>query len=388
MGGLFAGVVLKRLGRNVRILERNPTPLLHNQGAGIVAGGDVQAWFDRYDLTKTPIAVTSPWRQYLDRNDAQIHREDWEQKMTSWDLLYNLLRANFDASEHSYCVPPPRQSGDGEAEYVYGCTVTAVRKQDDGKVEVSYVKTDGQEEKLSADLLIAADGPSSAIRRLFDPAVERTYAGYVAWRGTVPEAELSQKAKETLVEKFTFFHAPATQILCYLIPGEKGTLQRGERLLNWVWYRNAESPEAKAKFLTDSDGKVHNVTMPVGKVNPDARKENIEAAERILPPVYAELVRKTKQPFVQAITDVLSTRNTYLDGKVLLLGDAVAGFRPHTAASTGQAAFDAMLLAELVQGKMTLEEWEKQTMQYARETQQRGVQMGDRSQFGSHPLAR
>jgi len=49
---------------------------------------------------------------------------------------------------------------------------------------------------------------------------------------------------------------------------------------------------------------------------------------------------KSKNPFVQAITDVSSPRPLYMNDKVVLVGDALAGFRPHTVASTSQAAFD------------------------------------------------
>lgn len=54
--------------------------------------------------------------------------------------------------------------------------------------------------------MIAADGPSSTIRRLVCPEVERRYAGYVAWRGTVPEENASESLKRTCVDKFIFFH--------------------------------------------------------------------------------------------------------------------------------------------------------------------------------------
>ena len=71
-----------------------------------------------------------------------------------------------------------------------------------------------------------------------------------------------------------------------------------------------------------------------------------------------------------------------MDGKVLLIGDALAGFRPHTVASTSQAAFDAMMVADYVEGKIDWVEFKTQTMQFARFLQKSGVEMGNRSQFG------
>lgn len=83
LGGLSAGLALKELGHNVTILERNPTPLLHDQGAGIVAGGDTLSFFKRYVRCDRPIAISSYKRQYLDKDGDIVHTEDMVQNMTS-----------------------------------------------------------------------------------------------------------------------------------------------------------------------------------------------------------------------------------------------------------------------------------------------------------------
>lgn len=367
-------------------MERNPTPLLHHQGAGVVAGGETQAFFEKYDTSRRPIAVTSKLRQYLDRRGHQIHEEHSKQQMTSWDLLYYLLRANFDGLRSGYCDTLPPQVGEGEGTYEYGHLVENVKDLGD-QVEVQYETKEGHVETARADLVIGADGPSSTIRKLLLPQVKREYTGYVAWRGTVPENRVSQRTYSSLVEKFTFYHAEATQILSYVIPGENGTLETGRRLINWVWYCNypEDSPEFH-DLMTDSQGKTHHVTLPIGKMRPEILKKQQEHAKETLPPQLAELVIHTEEPFIQAITDVISPENVFFGGKLLLVGDAVAGFRPHTAASTSQAAFDAQKLAEWLSGEMDLGQWEQETMQYASFVQKRGVELGERSQFGRHPL--
>ena len=361
--------------------------MLHNQGAGVVAGGDTQAFFDKFDATKRPIAVTSKLRQYLDREGRQIHEERLAQKMTSWDLLYYLLRANFDGVESEYCKVPEPIKGEGQGMYEYGHLVKHIR--DTGqKVEVEYECREGKVEKTTADMVIGADGPSSTLRSILLPDVQRKYAGYVAWRGTVPENEASIAAQKAFVETFTFYHAPGTQILSYVIPGENGSLEPGKRLINWVWYCNyPEESTAFKELMTDSDGKHHYITLPVGKMRKDILQGQREYARKVLPPQFADIVGDTKQPFIQAITDVISPRNSFFDGKLLLIGDALAGFRPHTAASTSQAAFDTQELYEMMIGEISLKQWEEETMQYAKYVQRNGVSMGQRSQFGSHPLA-
>ena len=215
LGGLFAGVALKYHGYNTTLLERTPENLLHNQGAGIVAGGDTIEFFTRYDRTGKPVAVPSYKRLYLNQKGDIIHEEVNRQNMTSWDLTYYLLRANYDRVDSLYLKGykfPEVRPTDGEVTYQYGCTVTDI-KDEGGKVRVFFTRRDsstGNEipEEMAADLLVAADGPSSTIRRMFEPEIKRTYAGYCVIRGTVPELQATEAARSVFAERFCFFHAP------------------------------------------------------------------------------------------------------------------------------------------------------------------------------------
>lgn len=373
---------------NVRILERSPTGLLHNQGAGIVAGNEPQQFFEQYVRPEKAIAVTSPMRHYLNRKGDEMPEtvEHRAQRMTSWDLVYHLLRWRVDGLESAY-VKGLRSDGRPKARYENGCTITGVHDAMNG-VEVTWVSSENGEQSAVADLVIAADGGSSTIRRLLQPNVTRDYVGYVAWRGTVPELELSDSARDAFVEKFTFYHTEGIQILGYLIPGHEGTLEPGKRLFNWVWYCNYEEGSAELEeLMTDTEGRRHAITLPVGKMKPEVWEKQQQYASQILPPQYAEAVSKTRQPFIQAITDVISPQNRFMDGKVLLVGDALAGFRPHTAASTGQAAHDALTLGRWLRGEINQSEYDDTIMSFAKSVQEHGVMLGERSQFGRHPYA-
>lgn len=352
-----------------------------------MAGGDTQAFFRNFDATKRSIAVTSRLRQYLDLQGNQIHEEGTVQKMTSWDLLYYLLRANFDGVRSDYCEVPEAAEGEGQGLYEYGRTVKDVKDVGE-RVEIEYETKDGDQDTTTADLVIGADGPSSTLRRILLPEVERKYAGYVAWRGTVPESAATSAAQKAFIETFTFYHSAGIQILSYVIPGENGSLEPGKRLINWVWYCNYPQDSSEYKdLMTDADGKHHHITLPIGKMRKDILEKQRKYAREVLPPQFADIVCDTKEPFIQAITDVISPKNSFFDGKLLLIGDALAGFRPHTAASTSQAAFDAQKLYELMGGEISKAQWEKETMEYARNMQAKGVSMGQRSQFGQHSLA-
>ncbi|KAK8034110.1 FAD/NAD(P)-binding domain-containing protein [Apiospora rasikravindrae] len=386
LGGLAAGLALKELGHDTTILERNPTPVLEHQGAGIVAGGDTLAFFKKYNRCDRPIAVTSHRRQYLDKDGNVTHKEDMDQNMTSWDLAYYLMRTNYDGVENSYCKVPDGKPTDGKAVHLHDRTVTDIQARAAG-IEVFWTSSGGEQGSIQADVLIGADGPSSTVRSILAPEVQRVYAGYCALRGTVREDEVSDAAREAFCERFTFFHRRGVQILAYLIPGKDGAVEPGRRLINFVYYTNFPegSPELE-EIMTDRDGKRRRITMPPGLTAPEAWEKQRRIARERLPPQFAEIVCATQRPFVQAVTDVLSPTNEFLDGRVVLIGDALAGFRPHTVASTSQAAFDAMVLAEYVAGKVSREEWKRQTLGFARFIQKRGVDMGNRSQFEDLPL--
>ncbi|KAK1076509.1 hypothetical protein LTR33_008885 [Friedmanniomyces endolithicus] len=358
LGGLFAGVALKTHGYNTTILERTPENLLHNQGAGIVAGGDTLEFFKRYDRTGKPVAVPSFKRLYLNRKGDVIHEEINRQNMTSWDLCYYLLRANYDQIDSPYL---------------------------EGASSLKFDRRTGKSKEpstIQADILIAADGPSSTIRAILEPQVQRTYAGYCVIRGTVPEPEGSPAALAVFRERFCFFHGPQMQNLTYTIAGEHGTTEPGKRLLNFVWYANfPEGSLELEKLMTDKEGRRRRITIPPGMIAPGPWEMVKEMGQQRLPPQMAEMAEKTRSPFVQCITDVIAPKNLYMGDKVVLIGDSLAGFQPHTVASTSQAAFDVMCLVEWLDGKVERREFVRRTMQFARAMQHMGVRIGNRSQF-------
>lgn len=152
-------------------------------------------------------------RQTLDRAGHPLSQDHRQQKMVSWDLLYFVMRACFDGLESDYCEVPRSNAGDGNASYEYSRKVTNVSNKEAEKLEVEFEDEDGKKGAEIADMVLAADGPSSSIRRLLLPEVERKYVGYVAWRGTLLESEANQELKDTFMDHFTFFHGPGIQIL-------------------------------------------------------------------------------------------------------------------------------------------------------------------------------
>lgn len=95
----------------------------------------------------------------------------------SWDLIYHVLRANFDGVSSEY-VDAPEDAG--QAKYEYGFNVTGIKYDEKNEeVVVSFTDRDKNERNERTDRVFAADGPSSTIRGLLLPSVKREYAGYV-----------------------------------------------------------------------------------------------------------------------------------------------------------------------------------------------------------------
>ena len=91
--------------------------------------------------------------------------------------------------------------------------------------------------------MICADGVGSDSRKKLLPNVLSNYSGYVAWRGMVSESDLDQKLRERLFKAITYYVFANSHILVYPIPLD-GSVKKGERLINFVWYRNyAEGSE-------------------------------------------------------------------------------------------------------------------------------------------------
>lgn len=174
----------------------------------------VQEFLSKHDLSKQPNFVPSAQIQFLDRAAKIVKVWKVSLSMTSWNTLYYRLRANFDGLPSAYVTQTENLRGenDGQVKYQHGVTVTGLQCNDE-VVTVSFEELNGQTGKLQADLVIAADGPSSSVRKMLYPRISRKYVGYVAWRGTVPEHEVSKETKQVFQQNLTYFVYKGATIL-------------------------------------------------------------------------------------------------------------------------------------------------------------------------------
>jgi 2,6-dihydroxypyridine 3-monooxygenase len=360
LGGLNAALWLADAGWDVEVLERSRSPL-EGRGAGIVlhpatvrylvehGGGDLDA-----------LSAPARWLRYLGDDGGVLHQSPCRFRFTSWTTLYRHLLDHLDRRR-----------------YRMGAEVVAVEAGD-----VTATASTGAGDRVSGDLLVAADGVASAVRALLLPDVRPRYAGYVGWRGTVGEAELPAETFGALHEAITYHLMPASHMLAYPIPNVDGTVTAGKRRLNWVWYRNVENGDAIDDLMTGTDGRRHPLSLPPGAVRPRFLDELAEAATR-LPTPLAQMVTGTAEPFVQLIVDVAVPRMVF--GRICLLGDAAFALRPHAAVGTAKAAEDAWQLARALRDPgdvgRALAGWEESQLRLGRQVATRTCEAGNRSQF-------
>jgi 2-polyprenyl-6-methoxyphenol hydroxylase-like FAD-dependent oxidoreductase len=329
--GLASGILLRKIGWEVDIFERSPQSL-SDRGAGIVMQQETLELLRLCGAKDDgDVGVTLTNRKYLNASGAVVSSERMPQLMTSWGLLYSWFERSFPADHYhlGHEFEGMRQNNSSVTSHFKGGTET------------------------KADLLVAAEGFRASIRGLLLPEIQPQYAGYVAWRGVVPESELPADILKVFEDNFTFFRMEESHILCYLIPSETGDTGVGRRRLNWVWYWNLTEAELDP-LLTDSNGVRRAYAIPPGALHPEQESKQRKIAERVLPPAFKELLRTTKEPFVQAIMDLACPQLVF--NRTILMGDASFVIRPHTAASTSKGIANAFALVGELSGEQALSE--------------------------------
>ena len=321
LAGLFAGILLQSDGHDVKIFERSASGLA-GRGAGLVGQQDLFRILRQIGCEHVArVGIVAQERIYLDRDGNVAETIQTAQMQISWDYLYQTVASRIEGDR-----------------YVLGRQAVDIR---DAAAGAEIVFADGTSE--TADLVIGADGIGSVVRKSLNPEqYENEFAGYVAWRGLMPEQLLPREAS-LLLERFAFFVTRGSHTLGYLVPGSNGEMTRGSRRYNWVWYRKIERDEL-AKFFTASDGKPHSFSLPRGGLSM-ARRERLRVeAAATLPPQFALAVAAEESPSIQGIFDYEAPK--MVGRSLALIGDAAFVVRPHTAMGVSKAAGDVMALRD------------------------------------------
>jgi FAD binding domain len=166
--GLAAGSLLQKIGWEVDIFERSPQNL-SDRGAGIVMQDETLELLRLCGARDdNDVGVTLTYRKYLNANGSVASSERMPQLRTSWGLLYAWFKRGFPAKNYHLCHEFEGRHGNRSR--------SPCRRR-----------------------RLPVEHPRSTL-----PEIQPKYAGYVAWRGVVPEGELSADVLKVFDDNFTF----------------------------------------------------------------------------------------------------------------------------------------------------------------------------------------
>jgi 2-polyprenyl-6-methoxyphenol hydroxylase-like FAD-dependent oxidoreductase len=329
LGGLFAAHFLRAAGWRVDVFERSSEDLA-GRGAGLGTQETLARMLRRLAIA-ADIALGVPTRYYvwLDAEGKIACKLDNPRVMTAWAWLYRPLKDALPAQHYH-----PAKS------------FVAAEQDVDG---VTAIFADGT--RARGDLLVAADGPRSTVRPQVLWNVKPEYAGYVAWRGLIAEAEVGAADRALLFESNAYCVPGGELSISYPVPGRDGDLRPGKRDYNIVWYRPTDTT-ALADLNTDASGRRHE-QIPPPLIRPDVIAAVKADARALLAPCIAESFARAAQPIFQPIHDFAAPQLVF--GRIVLLGDAAFVARPHIGAGVTKAGLDAECLADALAGNTGIE---------------------------------
>jgi 2,6-dihydroxypyridine 3-monooxygenase len=359
LGGLTVACLLRDAGHEVVVYERSPIEL-EERGAGIGFLPETYRYLVEHGgISLDAVAVATGHIRYLGRDGSVIHDDAHRYLFSSWNTVYRQMLGCFD-----------------RADYRLACELTDMELE---PLRLGFANG----EVVRPDLAVFADGVGSTARAALLPDVRPQYAGYVAWRGVVPESNLSTATRLALDDAITYYVYANSHILVYPIPGRDGSVTRGERLINFVWYRNYLVGDDLDDLLLDGGGVRREVSVPPGALRAEHVAEARATATARLPGSIAEVVHAVENLFVQVVFDLEVPRMAF--GRACLLGDAAFVARPHAAAGTAKAAEDAWTLRDALLAHPddpvgALAAWEPGQLALGRSLQARTRAIGRRSQ--------
>lgn len=362
VGGLFAANLLRSIGWDVVVFERSAGDLA-SRGTGIGASEALFAVMRRVGVRLDPsIGIPVRSRLCLDRGGNVIAEVPTSDITTAWARIYRSLKDVLPAEHCHFNL--------------------AVKRVDQDAHGVTAELTDGS--RVTGDLLIAADGLDSTVRRQVLPEIAPRYAGYVAWRGVIEGRDTPTEIQARLFEHVTFCFAEGELLLAMPNPGAGDDTRPQGRRYYFAWYRPVDA-EALPRLCTDSTGRQHGVAIPPPLIRPEVIQDLKRSAEQVLAPQMAAVVSRTEQPLLQAVFDLEAPQVVF--GRVALLGDAAFVARPHVAAGVTKAALDAQSLIEALAASAG--DLDRALTRYDREQRSFGCRLVARGRLlGAHLEAR
>lgn len=327
IAGCAAAIALARLGCEVTVYERS-RGTLQDRGAGIVIPLPLRSELQSATYLPDDYPVFRLLgRRFVVADGTADGDVRWEQPgpadANNWGVLWRHLRSSLP----SHVV------------YREATTVAAINGGDQVHVEVDCESPDSGTTQASRntanfDVVIGADGYRSHVRATIEPSSTPHYAGYVLWRGNFSAMRLGDtEAWTELVSshEWTTVGFDGGHALVYPIPDFDGGLR-----VNWGIY--APTPPG---LSLESPTSIPQGTVPAELYEHYRRLLRTVVPPRLQPLFDSPLGEVSIQPIYDQTVD------SYVHGRVALVGDAASVARPHTASGATKALQDARELEVL-----------------------------------------
>ncbi len=209
----------------------------------------------------------------------------------------------------------------GEDAVVLGARITAYAQDAEG-VTLDVEHRDGRTEQVRHEAVIAADGIKSAVRRQMHPNLaEPEFSGITMWRGTT--------LREPIRGGHTILHLGDPRISTMIIyPIAENFEDSGLDLINWVVETNGEETVEDWNQVADPE-------------------EIIPAFDSLELPFLdvQELIRDAREVYLFPLIRHFPL-DTWVDGRVVLLGDAAHAMYPRGGNGITQAMLDARVITQ------------------------------------------
>ncbi|WP_369899890.1 FAD-dependent oxidoreductase [Bacillus manliponensis] len=298
IAGLCTAIAFQKMGVNVKVYDKNSEPT--TAGAGIIIAPNALKALEPYGISdqikkfgneSSGFYLASEKGNTLSKLTIpncyskmySIHREDLHQ------LLLSAL--------HPHTIE-------------WGKECMKIKPNNKSKVEIIF--HDGT--KVQGDLLIAADGIHSTIRKQLFQSNDYRFAGYTCWRGVTSTKNLSLASN--------FIETWGTK-------GRFGIVPLPNNQVYWYALLNSQAGDTQLKAYTTDD-----------------LYEHFQDYHNPIP----NILQNTKEHEVihRDIIDIIPMKQ-FFKGRTVFIGDAAHALTPNLGQGACQAIEDATILAECIQ---------------------------------------
>ncbi len=342
LSGLCAGLALTRAGWTVTIIERAAGEPPGGAGLGLDRGlvGRVTG----VDADEIPVVSGN-------------------RPSAAWGLVRQFLLEAALRTAH--------------IEFTESTTVTGVRES----AEPGRVSVDSSGGVFSADVIVGADGVYSVMRRFVAPDHPAAgYAGYMLWRGLVPEVEVPGGLNGR-GRNLEIYGAPGVQLVIYGVPGADGRTDPGHRRVSFAWYDASRAELLRSTGCLEGDAVVGSLTDD--RLSSQLISELGQLARRYWPSPWDRCIswavthgQVAGFPVAEYLPSLL------VRDRVVLSGDAAHVASPMTGAGFENALLDVAALAGVLRGAPAadvpgaLRRYEQERLPSVRELVSSGISWG------------